>query len=393
VNFLYELAKELLSFLNKRQWRVVIVFGFCAFATFIIMLALGQTLLRQIFVVGLWVFVGSLYLIFSTKLQRRWRIVTFVIVSVGSVGWFAGAFYVSTSDNRHAAALMESADALFEKGLYLQSANKLDEAITLARKNKLQSKEMRCLLDLGLLNYLLGNHDRAQKLLASGQALAIELESPDDQAQAFLNLADGEQRQGKNDLARQYYCEARELYQKLGDRLGMANVLIGLGNLDRELGNNKLARRHYFEARRLYQKLGCQLGMANVLCVLGDLDRKLGNNDLARRHYGEARGLYQKLGHWLGKANVLSGLGYLEWTLGNNDLARQYYGEARGLYQKLDERLGEAGVLYGLGELDRKLGNNDLARHYCEARRIYSAFGKQKNAEYLKKKLNGLDSQ
>jgi len=51
-------------------------------------------------------------------------------------------------------------------------------------------------------------------------------------------------------------------------------------------------------------------------------------------------------------------------------------------------------VLSGLGDLERVLGNNDLARqHYAEARRIYSALGMQKDAKYLKKKLDSLDSQ
>jgi len=307
-----ELAKELLSVLKKRQRKVVIFFVVCASATFFVMRE--QILLRQIFAVGVWVIVGSWYLIFSTKLRRLWRIVTIVIVSVGSVGWSAGVFYELTSDIRHTAALMESADTLCEKGLYSQSANKLDKALTIARKSKLRSKEMRCLLKLGQLNYLLGNHDRARKHLTSGQALAIEFESSADQALAILRLA--------------------------------------------------------------------------------HVERIQGNNDLARQHYGEARGLYQREGSRLGEAHVLSGLGDLECMLGNNDLARQHYGEARGLCQKEGSRLGEAHVLSGLGDLERVLGNNDLARqHYAEARRIYSALGMQKDAKYLKKKLDSLDSQ
>jgi hypothetical protein len=243
VGILYELAKELFSVLKKRQRNVVIVLVIFGLITFYVMRE--QIPLRQILAVGVWVIMGLWYLFFSTKIRRLWRIVTIVTVSVGSVVWAAGVFYELTSDIRHTAALMENADALCENGLYSQSANKLDEALTVARKRKLRSKEMRCLLKLGQLNYLLGNHDRARKHLTSGQVLAIELESSADQALAILHLAHVERIQGNNDLGRQHYGEARGLYQKEGDRLGEANVLRGLGDLERKLSNNDLGRQHY----------------------------------------------------------------------------------------------------------------------------------------------------
>ena len=270
MGILYELEKGLLSVLKKRQRIVVIVLVLCGSITFFVMRE--QIPLPQIFAVGVWVIMGLWYLIFSTKLRRLWRIVTIVTVSVGSVVWAAGVFYELTSDIRHTAALMENADALCENGLYSQSANKLDEALTVARKSKLRSKEMRCLLKLGQLNYLLGNHDRARKHLTSGQVLAIELESSADQALAILHLAHVERIQGNNDLGRQHYGEARGLYQKEGDRLGEANVLRGLGDLERTVGNNDLARQHYSEARRIYSALGMQNDAKYLKKKLDSLD-------------------------------------------------------------------------------------------------------------------------
>ncbi|NKB80966.1 MAG: tetratricopeptide repeat protein [Nitrospirales bacterium] len=207
------------------------------------------------------------------------------------------------------------------------------------------------------------------------ERVARDLQSPQQQSRALVNLGHVHRVIGNHKLSRQFYDNARVLYQEQRNTTGEGHVFTGKAHLERHLGDDTLARRYYADAKQLYKIGGQKSGEANAQLGLGHLERRLGNLEQARTDYRKAQALYHETNNFRGEAYALTLLGDIERLLDRLTSARILYNKALEYYQKkLKEERGLDPEILGPGEANVFVGLGDIARlegKYAEAQEHY----------------------
>lgn len=159
--------------------------------------------------------------------------------------------------------------------------------------------------------------------------------------------------------------EAMELLVGLGDerRLATAENLLGQAAMNQRRFED--ATRHYEQARQLFEKVGDRIGIANSLNNLGLVERRDQSGsaeDISKRreraaaHLDQALDLRRDIGDRRGLAETLNNLGVLAYELQEFDKAWAFYEEALHNELEIDNRHGVGVALANLGEVAGQLG-------------------------------------
>ena len=110
-------------------------------------------------------------------------------------------------------------------------------------------------MDLGQVDMLMENHDRARVNYAQVRSMYQTLKDAHGEASALRATGDLESSLGRLPQAQQAYAEARILFQSVGDRLSEADaaLLIGLLAVNED---NATATALLIQAGRLYRAVG-----------------------------------------------------------------------------------------------------------------------------------------
>jgi tetratricopeptide (TPR) repeat protein len=111
------------------------------------------------------------------------------------------------------------------------------------------------LMDLGQLDMLMENFDRARVNYAQVRGMYAKLNDAQGEGTAVRAIGDLESAQGRLQQAQQAYAEARILFQSVGDRLSEADAALQIGLLAVN-HDNATAAALLVQAGRLYRAVG-----------------------------------------------------------------------------------------------------------------------------------------
>jgi tetratricopeptide (TPR) repeat protein len=261
-------------------------------------------------------------------------------------------------------ALSDLGIAQYLTGDHVGGTQVLEEALGIYRELGDQLGQANVLDDLGVGRYLADDCPGAAQLL--GEALGIYRELGDQlgQADVLTHLSAVRHLTGDYRGATELLEEALGIFQGLGDRLGRANALNFLGDVRRQTGDYRGATEVLEEALGIFQDLGNRQGQANALNYLADVRRQTGDYQGATEAIRAALDTYRDLGHRLGQATSLRNLGIVRRLTGDYRGAAEALGAALAIYRDLGDRGGEAEALNEVGTLHRVRNDLGPAREY-----------------------------
>jgi tetratricopeptide (TPR) repeat protein len=158
---------------------------------------------------------------------------------------------------------------------------------------------------------------------------------PHTLARVLSLLADTERFRSRPDREERYLRQARDHYERAGDRGGEANCIQALGDVERMLARYEEARSAYEEALPIYREVRARLGEANCIQALGDVERMLARYEEARSAYEEALPIYREVRARLGEAATLSSIARLLDRRGNPREASLSFAEAARIFEAI----------------------------------------------------------
>jgi tetratricopeptide (TPR) repeat protein len=188
------------------------------------------------------------------------------------------------------------ANAFFQASLvaertdqWLQSRNYAEKAKTLFQELNDERNVGRLLNNLGGLNLLLGKPQEAIEHLKASFAVAVEVESEGDAAQAVGGLGMVHLQLGDWEEAEQHARHALRLLDGREDyleELGQSHIVLGRSLMERERFDE--AEESFRAADATFEQFSSLSPRANVWVALGDLAARRGQDTEAARLYRNA---------------------------------------------------------------------------------------------------------
>jgi tetratricopeptide (TPR) repeat protein len=228
----------------------------------------------------------------------------------------------------------------------------------------LQTPDRDCVI--AVINYsqfLIFNHPRTETL-ALATSVARRAPFPNLLGRCLQRFGEVLYAQSRFDEARVKMEEARQQFQKGGQRLNAAICLRSLGDILRRQSQLDLAWDTLQEARRQFDGVGDRLGSAFCLRSLSNIRRLQSRYDEARKMLSEARVQFQALGHGLGAARCLRSLGDILVMQNQFDEAATVLENGHSRFKAIGHELGAARCRQTLGEVLRK------QRRFSEAQKV-----------------------
>lgn len=169
---------------------------------------------------------------------------------------------------------------------------------------------------------------------------------------------------GRLDEAEDYYLQAREANEALGDRMSVAWCHLSLGWLEMLRGDYRQALVRCHEAGDIYAELGDPEGIGDAHAVTAEIHYRLGDWDAAREQFEIAAriGRDEKLGGLLNRA--YQGLAEVCAAAGRPGEARRYCEQALEIAREWSDANGVIWALLELAEQSLDAGGIDAARSY-----------------------------
>ncbi|HVL26608.1 MAG TPA: hypothetical protein VM390_00560, partial [Acidimicrobiales bacterium] len=208
----------------------------------------------------------------------------------------------------------------------------------------------------GALAWVSGDAAVAAEALAAAAKLAERLDLPDVAAVAALNDAALAEQQGRLDDADVRFEQARQLYDRLGDRRGRACALTGQGVVCRRRGDVAAATGLWAEALGLFRAVGDLYSESMVLGNLARAAENAGRYEEAQRWNGMRQRIQVSLGDGRGLAATTAALGRLAHLRGDSRLALALQRDALVAFHRLGDRPWAASTLVAVGALAVEAG-------------------------------------
>lgn len=254
--------------------------------------------------------------------------------------------------------------ALRLQGVYGESQQQLEHALTLARAGKHAQIEAECLRQLASVAYYLGDEGQAWNF--DEQALHIFRSMNDLQGEARTLESLGSDAGEDYDTAIAYYQQALEIYRQIGYQGGEGITLGNLGQLYREQGHFAQASALYDQGLAICEAIADQGGVSWFFGNRGWMSLYQGNYARAEEDFQRALGMCQTIGNVPEEGWVLTGLTLLAALREAYHDALEYGQKALRIAQESGERLSEADASYGLGRAYHGQDLLDEAEHAYE---------------------------
>ncbi len=267
----------------------------------------------------------------------------------------------------------------YSLGEYQKALTYYQEVLTLDRERGDENGESADLTHLGLVYYSLGDYQKA--LLYYQQALEIQVKIDDKSGQGDtlgnLGLVYNSLGQYKKALAYHEQALALHLVQRIdgingfqsslnGVQQAVSNDLSNLGMVYDNLGEYQKALGYYEQALDIKRKIADQHGMAKVLSNMGTGYKHLSDYPKAQAYYDQALQIQSQLGDISGIANNLTNLGAVYDLLGQYKKAMGAYRQALRLQRQMGDQRGMGSNLSNIGVIYKNRGYLQKALSYYQ---------------------------
>lgn len=287
-----------------------------------------------------------------------------------------------------------AAEARLHLGRIMWKQGRLDEALRLCREVsgqalRLGADDLRAQADnaLGVLYTTRSEYVQAK---ASYQSALERTRDPVTRAKIILNLGVIANIEGKLDLARQRYEQARGLFKQAGDDRDEALALLNTGMLHSDTGAWDEADDALGRALELFEGHRNRAMIANVLVNQSEVACGRGHPEEAIRLCDLALQTYAELGNEPGRCEALKWKGHALRLLGEGPAAEEVLGEVLRTAKRLRFKLLEAETARELGGSLTARGEAAAGRRALErALRLFEALGAERDAEAVRGELGG----
>ena len=246
-------------------------------------------------------------------------------------------FFLEIKDNKTLYLLKTEIAHLLMKNNHFQQAQVLyREALTGAEEQKMDALKPVILLRMGDALRFQGKLDLAREAYSEAKALS---ENNDELLQADAKEALSHIARLNHDSghALQLCTQALEQYKETKDLLGQINCHNTLGDLYFTLPDHGLARSHYYQAFSLAKNINDTQGVANAqlgLTQISIITMDTHSNLLQKIH--EIHDSYRNRHEWLGGGNADVLLGNYYFLHGNKEDARIAYHRAASTFERIN---------------------------------------------------------
>jgi tetratricopeptide (TPR) repeat protein len=154
---------------------------------------------------------------------------------------------------------------------------------------------------------------------------------------------------GNYNTAKQYFTNASQIYQAIGEQKGESGSLMSLGLLHTHTGNYLAGREKYKEALAVSHQIGYRMGQTLILGNLGVNYGDVGEYEAARECQEQTLNICQEIGDPEGESFALCNLTLIHYNLRKLEIARHTSSQALAIHRKIGDRRNEGYTLTYLG--------------------------------------------
>lgn len=247
-----------------------------------------------------------------------------------------------------------------EAGRREEALAKLEEAVTLAKKENLKKIEASTKISLGYYWYRLGDSTKTISNYQSGLDLYTELKDNEGIAKAYMKLGWGYDLYGNYPKAEQSFQQAIDMIDMVSDTTLKMHILSGKG----AFYINKSIKQHqsiqYFEqALELAQSIGDQYNIGRTYNALGLLYSGINKNEVAKSFYFKGLSIFEEMNNKAELCWLYTQIGELYSKEKEFDTALDYFEKALDIVDDLDRaKMHRAEIYSAIGMVYRTQGNN-----------------------------------
>jgi CHAT domain-containing protein len=175
----------------------------------------------------------------------------------------------------------------------------------------------------------------------------------------------------RHNQALQYYTQAGEITDLLGDEGKRAHYVSGIGDYYWNIGDFEHALQYKREAQILYYNNIDLINEAWALSAIGSLVGSLGDFDEMIVSYKQALRIHENALNYIGESSVLSNIGWAYKSDGDYSEALDYHTRALTVALQYSDRWREMNAYHGIGNIYEELGDTvnayKYATYYLEA--------------------------
>jgi len=286
-------------------------------------------------------------------------------------------------------------------GDYPQAAERLEEALALARASHDRLLEGKVLNVLGLLNWDLGAFEEAREFFRQGSEIADAMGDKRLAGAILNNLSLVDDEQGDYLTSLSQYQRVLEYYEAADFPRGRGDTLGNIGGVKLLLGRYAEALDYYRQALAVSESLDSTiaksqdhgniglslLGLGRVdeamdqlqqaisladgagmeqdrafwLRASGNANLRFGRYDLGLQQFQAALEIYERIGSGTERVEALNDMGSLHQSLGDPAGAESYYQQAMDLARDIGLARGVTLNQVALGDVQRYQGNTERA--------------------------------
>jgi class 3 adenylate cyclase/tetratricopeptide (TPR) repeat protein len=258
-----------------------------------------------------------------------------------------------------------AADKSYRLYALKESLNFFQQALNLLGKKDLVPKQLQDKLEVlrrqGLVLRILGNLDQAIMNQKRSLRIARKLDSPQNEAGAYLNIGIIYQEMGVPQKGVNYWTRARRIAKNIGNKQIQALAVNNLGNYYLHTGDLDKAIGHFHDVANLSKEIDDERGLALANLNLGATAERKGDLQKALEYYSKAYVLFDRLGEKENIARCLNQVGITNLLIGNIETALKKLSDAEDLASKIGDKITESNAKGNIGLCYAQLWQLDKA--------------------------------
>ncbi|MBK7895270.1 MAG: tetratricopeptide repeat protein [Anaerolineaceae bacterium] len=272
---------------------------------------------------------------------------------------------IASSKNANHLGKIDVLDGLatlhLRQGGYDQAIGYAQEALHLARSQKNEREEARCLATVGLVLTFTGDYENAFTAFNEGIALAKAANNLAGLAKCYTNLSSMFYFKGELAESLRYTERAWQIDKQLGHQHGIARHLGNIGLVLIDMGEYEQAQSHIQQALAMEESLGNKEGVSRNIGNLALIYFRQEAFATAVPYIEQALALEKELQNQEGISRNYANLGIMHHHLGQFEQALQAYHDAWEIDILLENQTWLANMLMNMGLAYGRLGQFEMA--------------------------------
>jgi len=147
---------------------------------------------------------------------------------------------------------------------------------------------------------------------------------------------------GAYDKAVEYYIQALEIRENLGNKAGIAKCYNNIGVVHWRQGNYDKAIEYYNQALKIYKELDYKIGISGSYNNIGVIHNNMKNYNKAVEYFLKALKIHKETDDKKGISRCYLNIGFANHKQGNYNTAKEYYQKSLKIDEELCDKYGMA---------------------------------------------------